>query len=295
VPNGSLGKCEPCLKSEQCGDGRYCCPFMKKCVASSQEACYLPIARCQPMCWDSLDNAGCSCANDDFPSNWQHPTCDGSAPAPTTAPTPAPTTTADPIMGGDASTEVSAVAWEHFVLINALRKSGFTCPGGQYFAPNDVALKFDCKLWTAARLHSEDMAENNYFSHDSLDGRSPWVRAEEQGTTANAENIAAGGGTAQGTLDQFKKSDGHCRNMMNPASTAVGVGYAQGGYYGHYWTQMFRNTGDVASSCYPGMFLLQARGDDAHAHEGQHVLGEGRVLDEQREEAGVELLEPWAK
>lgn len=95
--------------------------------------------------------------------------------------------------------------------LNKLRRQGFTCPGGPTFAPNNVTLKFDCKLWGVARLHSEDMAENNFFSHDSLDGSSPWDRAAEGDTTANAENIAAGGGTAVGTLEQFKKSSGHCR------------------------------------------------------------------------------------
>lgn len=53
----------------------------------------------------------------------------------------------------------------------------------------------------------------NYFSHTSLDGRSPWDRAREQGISANGENIAAGRSSASGTLEQWKNSDGHCKTL----------------------------------------------------------------------------------
>merc|ERR1712060_346565 len=166
-----------------------------------------------------------------------------------------------------------------------LRKQGFTCPGGQSFAPNSNDLKFDCRLWKASRLHSADMAEHSYFSHTSLDGRSPWARAEAQGTRANGENIAAGSGSAEGTLNQFKKSDGHCRNMLNPAFKVVAVGYAPRGRYRHYWTQMFRNSGDVDTSCYPAGSFLQVAGASAkekdteretveRAEDAQKMLGD---------------------
>merc|ERR1719221_342344 len=115
------------------------------------------------------------------------------------APTPAP-------MPDDTDGTVSAKAWEHFQLVNQLRAQGFTCPQGATFAPNPLPLKFDCRLWVASRLHSEDMAAQNYFSHTSKDGRSPWKRAEEQGTDAHGENIAAGSGSAAGALVQFKNS-----------------------------------------------------------------------------------------
>jgi len=290
VAEGSLGKCQPCLKSEQCGGGRYCDPYMKKCVRSSNEPCYVPIAQCEPMCWDSLDNADCTCKNANFPSNWQRPTCMGSAP-PTTV---TPTTT----MAALDPTKVSAKAWEHFVLINALRSSGYTCPGGVTFPPNTKPLRFDCNLWKASHLHSKDMADKEYLSHYSLDGRSPWRRARDQNTTANAENIGAGHGLARGTLELFRDSEAHCKNMMNPLYEVAAVGYAAGGYYRHYWTQMFRKTGDVERWCYPTLALAQASGEDAHAHEGQKVLGEGWMsegVDETTTPPPEAILDPWVK
>ncbi|CAE7224243.1 ykwD [Symbiodinium sp. CCMP2592] len=145
-------------------------------------------------------------------------------------------------------------SYEHFGLLNDLRAAGFTCPGGNSYAPNDVPLKFDCRLWAAAQLHSQDMADNGYFSHTSQDGRSPWDRAEAQGIRANGENIAAGRSGAEAVLEQWKNSDGHCKNMMNPNFRVFAVGYAynSGSRYRHYWTQMFKSSdvSDLDTSCY---------------------------------------------
>jgi uncharacterized protein YkwD len=99
----------------------------------------------------------------------------------------------------------------------------------------------DPALRRAARLHSADMAENNYFDHNSQDGRSPWQRMGEAGYTGQpaAENIAAGNRTAAATFEQWRQSDGHCRNMMAQNANEIGIGYAEGGSYGAYWTQTF--------------------------------------------------------
>ena len=102
------------------------------------------------------------------------------------------------------------------------------------------ALRVDSRLTTAARLHSEDMALRNYFSHTSLDGRSPWDRLEAQGYTAGSgENIAAGQSTPAAVMDAWMKSTGHRANILNCSSRAIGVGIGRGGSYGTYWTQDF--------------------------------------------------------
>jgi uncharacterized protein YkwD len=97
------------------------------------------------------------------------------------------------------------------------------------------------------------MADNNYFTHNSLDGRTPWERAQAQGVRASAENIAAGSSTAQAALDQWKNSDAHCRHMMSPTNRMFGVGRAfdSESDYGNYWTQMFASsTTGEDDSCY---------------------------------------------
>jgi len=150
-----------------------------------------------------------------------------------------------------ARTTVSDVEWESFRLLNELRKAGFTCPNGANYPANDTPLLFDCRLWRAAYLHSEDMAKNNYFSHYSKDGRSPWDRAKAQANgafIANAENIAINSVQAVGAIEAWKRSDGHCRGMMNASRTSMGVGS-----YERHWTQMLggQNANQVDTSCYP--------------------------------------------
>eukprot|EP00854_Cymbomonas_tetramitiformis_P015957 gene15957-18919_t len=60
---GYTGQCESCLTAAQCPDGYFCCPYMKKCVASSSMSCSYPIANCNdPRCYDSSCNdEGCDC------------------------------------------------------------------------------------------------------------------------------------------------------------------------------------------------------------------------------------------
>ena len=101
----------------------------------------------------------------------------------------------------------------------------------------------------------QDMATQDYFSHTSLDGRSPWDRARDQGISADGENIAAGYGSPSQTLQQWKDSDGHCKNMMNPNFHVVAIGYGHDPFstYKFYWTQMFKSSdvSDLDTSCYP--------------------------------------------
>lgn len=57
-----------------------------------------------------------------------------------------------------------------------------------------TALAADSRLQTAADLHSEDMALNDFFSHTGSDGSTPSTRVSAQAYDWNgvAENIAAG-------------------------------------------------------------------------------------------------------
>ncbi|NUR51188.1 MAG: sigma-70 family RNA polymerase sigma factor [Hamadaea sp.] len=102
------------------------------------------------------------------------------------------------------------------------------------------AVVFNDKLAKAAEGHSADMAAQAYFSHTSLDGRTPWDRARAAGYQyASAENIAAGNATAKATMNQFMNSPGHKANILNCSHKAVGIGMAKGGPYRYYWTQLF--------------------------------------------------------
>jgi uncharacterized protein YkwD len=95
------------------------------------------------------------------------------------------------------------------------------------------------QLRTAARRHSQDMATRNYFSHDSLDGRSPWDRAKAAGYSQPiGENIAKGQRTPASVMDAWMNSAGHRRNILNCDARAIGVGLAFDGNT-PIWTQLF--------------------------------------------------------
>lgn len=105
------------------------------------------------------------------------------------------------------------------------------------------ALKLNRKLNAAAQAHTTDMARDNFFSHDSQDGRSPFDRIKAAGYSfsAAAENIAAGSTTAAGAMDQWMNSAGHKANILNCTYVDLGVGFAKGADadYAGYWTQDF--------------------------------------------------------
>lgn len=54
-----------------------------------------------------------------------------------------------------------------------------------------------------------------------------------------AENLAAGQRTPKEVVNAWMNSPGHRANILKKEVSEIGVGYVNGGKYGHYWTQMF--------------------------------------------------------
>ena len=83
-------------------------------------------------------------------------------------------------------------------------------------------------LTLAAQTHSQDMAENEYFSHTGSDGSSPWDRLERVGYeySVAAENIAVAYATPEEVVVGWLESPGHRENMVNCDFQEVGIGYA---------------------------------------------------------------------
>jgi uncharacterized protein YkwD len=101
------------------------------------------------------------------------------------------------------------------------------------------ALAWDETLASVARLHSADMAARDYVEHTNPEGLTPFDRAAAAGTTANAENIAAGQQSAAEVVASWMSSPGHRANILNCSLTRLGVGVGHGGSYGITWTQLF--------------------------------------------------------
>lgn len=125
-------------------------------------------------------------------------------------------------------------------LVNTLRSEGADCRTAGNF-PKSEPLAMNPALRCAARVHSADMDARAFFEHTNPSGESPFVRIEKAGyvfSTAG-ENIGGGAVDAEGVIEQWMDSDGHCSNIMNPGFRDIGIGYHPGGEYGHLWTQTF--------------------------------------------------------
>ena len=88
-------------------------------------------------------------------------------------------------------------------------------------------LSLNDRLTEAARAKAQDMAERNYWSHETPDGQQPWIfidGAEYQYIKAG-ENLAYGFLTSEQTVNGWMNSQTHRENMLDPAFSEVGFGY----------------------------------------------------------------------
>ena len=112
-----------------------------------------------------------------------------------------------------------------------------------YRARNSLApLALSPTLSQAAEWLSTDMAQKNYFDHTDSLGRDPFARMCAFGycyDTWKGETLAAGNGDAAATLRQWQESPAHNAILLDPGARAIGIGRAQGGGYGWYWTADF--------------------------------------------------------
>lgn len=153
-------------------------------------------------------------------------------PSPVPIPVPMPTPTPVPIpvpIPDELDTEEQAF----LKIINDYRISQNLNP-----------LKASKTLCKAAQYMSEDMSTKNYFSHNDSLGRDPFIRMKAFGysyQTWLGENIAAGNSDAPNTFLQWKNSEGHRLNMVNPNYKVIGIGRASnpGSAYHYYWVTDF--------------------------------------------------------
>lgn len=101
------------------------------------------------------------------------------------------------------------------------------------------------EISTVARLHSEDMAANDYFAHASPNGRTADGRAEAHGLKnwrSIGENLAyltGYGDPAVRAVIAWMKSPGHRRNILTSDYREAGIGVAITSKGGVYITQVF--------------------------------------------------------
>ncbi len=101
-------------------------------------------------------------------------------------------------------------------------------------------LQMDSRIVNVARKKSQDMIDNNYFSHSSPTYGSPFKMLNDAGISYRTagENIA-GNTSVSGAHAALMNSSGHRKNILNPKFTKVGIGIKKGGPYGMMFTQIF--------------------------------------------------------
>ncbi|WP_174731506.1 CAP domain-containing protein [Mesobacillus harenae] len=102
-------------------------------------------------------------------------------------------------------------------------------------------LGWDDHVRGTARKHSQDMAENNYFSHTNLQGQSPFDRMEEDQISFSVagENLAYGQFSGIFAHEGLMNSMGHRENILKADYKLLGVGVAFNTKSQPYFTAKF--------------------------------------------------------
>ncbi|WP_231427464.1 MULTISPECIES: CAP domain-containing protein [Pedobacter] len=118
-------------------------------------------------------------------------------------------------------------------LVNDTRLAGCNC--GTTAMPPVAVLSWNANLTSAAISHSKYMESINKMQHESANGTGVGDRVTATGYIWKAvgENVAQGQTTELQVFNDWLKSEGHCKNMMNPAYKEMGAARS-----GLFWTQV---------------------------------------------------------
>ncbi len=168
------------------------------------------------------------------------------APIVTSTPTQVSQSTPSAPMGGVADTALSQANTcnlpnyqaDMLRAINDARAQARTC--GPAAKPAVASISWNSELFTAAALHSQDMAQREYFAHINPEGITPGERANLAGYGYSnlGENIAAGQTSIAQVMQGWLDSKDHCNAIMNGAYTEVAVACVSTTRfkYPSYWT-----------------------------------------------------------
>lgn len=105
---------------------------------------------------------------------------------------------------------------------------------------NLPALQADLEVARVARIKSQDMIDNNYFSHNSPNYGSPFDMMKSFGIQyLHAGENLAGNSSVQNAHEALMNSSGHRKNILSADYTLIGIGIKPSDKYGYMFTQMF--------------------------------------------------------
>jgi uncharacterized protein YkwD len=139
------------------------------------------------------------------------------------------------------ASDASAVRARVLTLVNEARGSARRCGWKRFEAAPPLARSE--ALDRAALDHTRDMASRSRMEHAGSDGSTPAERATRAGYRWRrvGENVAAGQPTPEQAVAEWLESPRHCANLMDPAFTEMGIGFAAdpGSAAAIYWAQVF--------------------------------------------------------
>lgn len=130
---------------------------------------------------------------------------------------------------------VFLLAWRPVIKTNVLSYATELSRGGLLEATNNKrnengrgALQLSDKLNKAAQAKANDMAVKNYWSHNTPEGKSPWVFIDKTGYNYSkaGENLAYGFSSSDSTISGWMNSNSHRENLLDNNYQEVGFGYA---------------------------------------------------------------------
>ena len=95
-------------------------------------------------------------------------------------------------------------------------------------ADKESSLNLNPQLQAAAQAKADDMAQRNYWSHDTPEGNQPWIFVNAQGYSYQklGENLAAGFSGPQSVVNAWMTSASQQQNLLDPAYSDAGFGVA---------------------------------------------------------------------
>lgn len=161
---------------------------------------------------------------------------------------------------------------------------------GQLNTTAKPAVALNAALNTAARGHSRDMLNRNFFEHSNPDGETPFDRMTDAGYTfvRAGENLAWKGTTAPLNEAQFVEDEhlqlfvdagiagrGHRVTMLNENYREVGIGIVRGTFnQGGTNFDSIMQTQDYGTTAANSTFVLGVVYNDANGN-GRYDFGEG--------------------
>lgn len=102
------------------------------------------------------------------------------------------------------------------------------------------------KLGQAAQAKAEDMLKNQYFAHNSPQGKAPWDFIHTVGYEylVAGENLAVNFTDAESVKQAWMNSPSHKANLLNKNYKEIGIGISRGEYQGRQATFVVQMFGD---------------------------------------------------